>query len=235
MKLHSGLAHVGTAAVVIGALSAGVTAPEAPSAHATSTLAPSRATAWSTTEVLEGLLFMQGSFGEELLRSGALGPLSAEQSSALKKALAEPRAAAIARSVVSELEQRLPAQTAALMKSLRASDPIGVQAAMSELGAELPSTPTLQSLTAHAPATSLTYVPGEIGTDCGVLVWVVAGAVLVVTVAAVGVGVLALASTVAVGSTKVAGKNAIRRATGSTGQALEDLLTANAIDTFRAR
>ncbi|PZE80634.1 hypothetical protein [Curtobacterium sp. MCBD17_032] len=185
--------------------------------------------------MLEGLLFMQGDFGEDLLRAGALGPLSTEQSSALREALADPDAAAVAHSVVSELEQRVPGQTAALMRNLQASDPIAVQAAMSELGAEVPRTPTLQRLRAHASPSASTYVPGEIGTDCGVLVWVVAGAVLVVTVAAVGVGVLALASTVAVGSTKIAGENAIRRATGSTGRALEALLTAKAIEAFRGR
>lgn len=202
------------------------------SIHDPASAADIRTVGWSTTDVLEGMLFVQGDFGNALLSAGALGPLSSEQRAALGVALGDPKASEIAHAVSTELQAQYPDHTKRLMDAIRAAEPIAVTKAMEVLGDDLLKTPTMVRVMHQVPPVDATYVPGEIGTDCGVLVWVAAGAVLVVTVAAVGLGVVALASYVAVGSTKVAGQNAFRRSTGPTAEAQEAQLTAAAIQVF---
>ncbi|MCC8907434.1 hypothetical protein [Curtobacterium sp. GD1] len=182
---------------------------------------------WSPTDVLEGVLFVQGDFGRALLRSGALGPLSHEQRAAVDVAMSDPGARQVARRASAELQARSPQSVKSLMSALDRKDPIAFDAAMTKVGEELLRTRTMSEMSSEVPAS--TYVPGEDKEGRAVLVVVVAGAVLVVAVVAVGIGVLALASTVAVGSTKVAGQNAFRRASGSNARAQSDALAAAAI------
>lgn len=188
---------------------------------------------WSPTEVLEGLLFLQGAFGRELIKSGALGPLSTAQEAALEAAMTAPDARRIARNVSREVQARSPLLVRSLIDALDDRDPIAAQAAMGKISHDFLTTPTMKRVTAELPAEGAgTYVPGEDREGRAVLVVVVAGAVLVITVAAVGVGVLALVSTVAVGSTKVAGQNVVRKSSGATARAQSAELTATAIRVF---
>ena len=187
------------------------------SIHDPASAADIKTVGWSTTDVLEGMLFVQGDFGNALLSAGALGPLSSEQRAALEVALSDPKASEIAHAVSTELQAQYPDHTKRLMDAIRAAEPIAVTKAMEVLGDDLLKTPTMERVMHQVSPVD---------------VWVVAGAVLVVTVAAVGLGVVALASYVAVGSTKVAGQNAIRRSSGPTAEAQEAQLTAAAIQVF---
>ena len=190
---------------------------------------------WSPTEVLEGLLFLQGDFGRELVKSGALGPLSNAQEAALEQAMNDGEARRLARDVSKEVQARSPLVVRSLVDALGSGDPMATDAAMNKLSKEFLDTPTMKRVSDELPAGPETYVPGEDREGRALLVVVVAGAVLVITVAAVGVGVLAAVSTVAIGSTKVAGKNAIRKSSGPAARAQAAELTASAIRVFHGR
>lgn len=208
----------------------------APLGAATAAAAEISARRWTTDEVLKGVLFLQGPFGHEVIRSGALGPLSRAQHAALEGAISSSDARGVAEAALPELTAAAPDVVHELMQALRGGNPVRTSAALKEVNEALLATPTMQrASTASSGEGGEGYVPGEDREGRAVLVVVVAGAVLVITVAAVGVGVVALVSTVAVGSTKVAGKNAVRKATGATARVQEAELTAAAIRVFHDR
>lgn len=181
-----------------------VVRPDVPSAAA-APIASTGDPAQRGRELFESLFFLQGGDRTRaLLRDANVSALTDDEVDAVLRAVSTPEAQATVRDIEDELLSENAQYFVQLGSLISSRDPVALQHGLSSAYEEMLRTPTMGNAVASLEAES-TYVPGEIGTDCGVAVVVALGAVIAVTaVAAVN---YALAANIALGFNVAAGTN----------------------------
>lgn len=162
--------------------------------------------AYTAAELVEGVVFLQGELGRSLIENGALGDISSAEKTKVQELLSERSAERLAAEATKQLLDDRPVLASDLDAALRDGDPVRVSAALRSVAEGVVGTPAAKAAADALEDSGQTYVPGEVGPDC--LFNVAVGGYLVIAVAAVGIGVVALASVAVVGDVVVAGKNA---------------------------
>ncbi len=195
---------------IIGGVLAGAVAVGAAFATGTGALAaetnPSSPSTYTSAELIEGVVFLQGDLGQSLIDNGALGDISSAEKTKVEELLADDNAKQLAAESTQQLLDERPELATDLDTALDGGDPVAVSSALRNVVEDAVDTPAAKAATAAVQEAEQTYVPGEVGPDC--LFNVAVGGYLVIAVAAVGVGVVALASVALVGDVYVAGENA---------------------------
>jgi hypothetical protein len=195
---------------IIGSVLAGAVAVGAAFATGTGALAAeanaSAPSAYTSAELIEGVVFLQGNLGQSLIDNGALGDISSAEKTKVEELLADDNAKQLAAESTQQLLDERPELATDLDTALDGGDPVAVSSALRNVVEDAVDTPAAKAATAAVQEAEQTYVPGEVGPDC--LFNVAVGGYLVIAVAAVGVGVVALASVALVGDVYVAGENA---------------------------
>jgi hypothetical protein len=195
---------------IIGSVLAGAVAVGAAFATGTGALAAeanaSAPSAYTSAQLIEGVVFLQGDLGQSLIDNGALGDISSAEKTKVEELLADDNAKQLAAESTQQLLDERPELATDLDTALDGGDPVAVSSALRNVVEDAVDTPAAKAATAAVQESEQTYVPGEVGPDC--LFNVAVGGYLVIAVAAVGVGVVALASVALVGDVYVAGENA---------------------------
>lgn len=153
--------------------------------------------------VVDGLFFLQGPNVREILRSAGVSGYSDEEITALLDATNSDESKTIVAAVEQEITASDPDYFTRLGDVVVSGSPAAVQRALQSAYDAMLETPTMAA--AIEASDSVGYVPGEIGTTCGVAVVVALGAVIAVT--AVAALNYALAANIAVGFNVAAGTN----------------------------
>lgn len=156
-------------------------------------------------ELFESLFFLQGgSRTRALLKEADVSSLTDAEVEAVLREVRTEESIARVRQIERELAADDPDYFSTLGALIGAGDPVEVQRGLTSAYNEMLRTPTMAAAVASLEAEQ-TYVPGEIGTDCGVAAVVALGVALVVT--AVAALNYALAANIALGFNVAAGTN----------------------------
>jgi len=200
---------------IIGGVLAGVVAVSAAFASSTGASAAEPEAAdgqrYTSAELIEGVVFLQGGLGQTLIANGALGDISSSEKAKVVELLAGDDAKDLAAESTKQMLEAHPELAVDLTSALDAGDPVAVSSALRHVVEGAAETPAAHAAADAMQKSEQTYVPGEVGPDC--LFNVAVGGYLVLVVAAVAVGVVAVASVALVGDVSVAGKNAASKRT----------------------
>lgn len=198
------IALIVAVATVLGC--SALTTMTTPSATAAATASTGRTTdAQRGRDLFESLFFLQGgSHTRSLLKNAEISTLSSEEIDKLIAAATTSTSVATVRRIEHELTSSDPQYFAHLGSTVTAGNPVVVQTGLTKAYDEMLTTPTMAAAVKSA-SSDKTYVPGEIGTDCGTFVVVAAG--VVIAVVAIAVATYALGVNIALGYNVAAGQN----------------------------
>lgn len=158
-------------------------------------------------DVFKSLFFLQGgSRTAAILKDVEVSSFTDAEIADVLASVNTPEAVARVRQIERELDARNPQYFSELGRTVASGDPALIRSALDASCTQMLSTPTMRDATAALRAEQ-SYVPGEIGTDCGVAVVVALGVAIAVTaVAAIN---YALAVNIALGYNVAAGTNKV--------------------------
>jgi SdpC family antimicrobial peptide len=142
------------------------------------------ATAQRGQQVFEALFFLQGGDRtRSLLGDAAVSSLTRNEIDSVLRAVSTPESVAKVKQIENELTASNPEYFGDLGATVLSGDPVQVQRYLTSAYDEMLRTPTMTEAVESLKSQE-TYVPGEVGTDCGIAVVVAVGAVLAVTAVA---------------------------------------------------
>lgn len=185
--------------------------------------------------MFESLFFLQGgSRTVALLKNVGISSYTDDEIAEVLASVNTPESMRQVHRIETELLARNPNYFQSIGTAVKSKDPAALQLVLEESYSEMLATPTMKQATA-ALETEESYVPGEIGTDCGVAVVVALGVAIAVT--AVAVVNYGLAVNIAVGANVAAGVNKVYQRSAPQAQGndrFSPAVVAGVIDEFAA-
>lgn len=185
--------------------------------------------------VFESLFFLQGgSRTVALLKNAGISSYTDAEIADVLASVNTPKSIELVHRIETELVARNSDYFRTLGSAVESKDPAVLQRALEESYSEMLATPAMKEATT-ALDTKKSYVPGEIGTDCGVAVVVALGVAIAVT--AVAVVNYGLAVNIALGANVAAGVNKVYQRSApqaQEGERFSPAVVAGVMDEFAA-
>jgi len=185
--------------------------------------------------VFESLFFLQGGPRTvALLKNAGISSYSEDEIARVLASVNTPESIARVQQIETQVVKRNSHYFVTLGEAVQSKDPATLQRVLKRSYSEMLATPAMEEAIA-ALETEDSYVPGEIGTDCGVAVVVALGVAIAVT--AVAVVNYGLAVNIAVGANVAAGVNKVYQrsaAQDSGNERFSPAVVAGVLDVFAA-